>query len=161
MTSSALATKPWRPGTVDLLHGQARADKEERGSEAGIVRTRGRSKCCGPTKRGERNLLSSGGIGRGLRLGYRGKSGFGGVGELACGFDDLLGEIVCDFGFVAGYGEIGGAEELFLAVAQGVANGLLDLRVVDAAEAGGFASDELQDADAILQNHGLADLAGL
>ena len=50
----------------------------------------------------------------------------GGVGEFAARFDDLLGEVVADAGFVAGDREVRGAEQLFLAIAQGVASTAID-----------------------------------
>ena len=49
-------------------------------------------------------------------------------------------------GFVARFDQIGGAQKLFLAVAQRVANGLLHLRVGELALAGRLFRDQLQDA---------------
>ncbi len=90
------------------------------------------------------------GLLRGLgRRGSRSR-GFRGVGQFAGGFDNLLGQVIRDMGFVPANGEIRGAQQLLLAIAQGVANGLLNLRIINAAQPRGLACNELQDASAVL-----------
>ena len=54
--------------------------------------------------------------------------------------EDLFGEEVFDFGLVAQHLEVGAFEELRAAVAQLLADGLLDLRVVEVALPGGLAA---------------------
>src|SRR5579884_1888803 len=49
--------------------------------------------------------------------------------RVGVGSQDLLGEVVDDAGFVAQRGEVGGAEQLLLAVAQRFPNRLLHLRI--------------------------------
>src|SRR3989441_5437425 len=65
--------------------------------------------------------------------------------------DYLARQVVGHAGFIASSGQVGGAEQLFLAVAQGVADGLLHLRIGEVALPGGFASDQAQDAVTIAQ----------
>ena len=118
----------------------------------------GKTACSGRDdrkKRGARDLATLG------DEAFGGLGGFGGFGEFAGGFDDLLGEEIADAGVVACDGEIGGAKELLFAVAERVANGLLDLGIGDAALAGGFAGDEFEDAVAVFHLKDGADLAGL
>src|SRR5437899_12566776 len=45
----------------------------------------------------------------------------------------LARQVVGHAGFIASSGEVGGADQLLLAVAQGVADGLLDLRIGEVA----------------------------
>ncbi len=73
----------------------------------------------------------------------------------------MLGEIVADSCVVASDGEIRGPEQLFLAVAQRVADGLLHLRIGEPAQAGSFAGNQFQNADAVFQNDGWANLPRL
>ena len=86
------------------------------------------------------------------------QGGLGGFGKFSGGFHDLLSEEVRDVRFIAGNGEIGVAKKLFLAIAERVADGLPDLRVVHATKSGGFASHQFEDADAVFQDDGLAYL---
>ena len=69
------------------------------------------------------------------------QGGLGGFGKFSGGFHDLLSEEVRDVRFVAGNREISVAKKLFLAIAERVADGLADLRVVHSAKASGLASD--------------------
>src|SRR4029077_13229069 len=82
-------------------------------------------------------------------------------GELAGGFDDLAGEIVHHAGFVASLGEIGGAEELLLAIAEHVADALLHLRIGELALPGGLPGDELEDDVTVAESDGVAHFARL
>ena len=101
-------------------------------------------------------LLRGSGGSRGSR-----SRGFRGVGQLASRFDDLLGKVIRDMGPVPAHREISRAQQLLLAIAQRVADGLLNLRIIDAAQPRGFACDKFQDADAVLQDDRLTDLPGL
>ncbi len=83
------------------------------------------------------------------------------VGKFASSFHYLLRQVVADFSFIAGDSEIGGTQKLFFTIAQGVANGLLNLGIVDAALACGFASNQFENVNAVFQDDGLAHLAGL
>src|SRR4029077_19290930 len=81
-------------------------------------------------------------------------------GKLAVRFQNLAGKIIGYTRVVACYREIRSAEQLFLAVAERVADGLLHLRIGEAAKSGSFACDELEDADAVFQHDRRANLSG-
>ena len=95
-----------------------------------------------------------------FECGNRWQGGLGGFWKFSGGFDDLLREEVSDVRFIAGNSEIGVAEKLFLAIAERVADGLADLRVVHATQFRGFASHQFEDPDAVFQEEGLAYLTG-
>ena len=72
--------------------------------------------------------------------------------KFACGFDNLARQIIRDVRLVARFDHIGRAEELFLAIAQRVANGLLHLRVGEIALAGGLFREQFQDSISLIRH---------
>jgi hypothetical protein len=85
-----------------------------------------------------------------------------GGGKFSGGFQNLAGEVICYFGVVAGFGEIGGTEQLLFAVAEHVSDVLLHLWIVEFALACRLLGNELQDDVArSAEGKRAADFAGL
>src|SRR5438874_8149090 len=70
---------------------------------------------------------------------FWGKRGLRRAWQLSVRFQNLLSKVIAHLGFVAGHRKVRRAQQLFLAVAQGIADRLLHLRLGQAAQSGSLA----------------------